>query len=181
VPPRADLVERLNLMEKAFRKVRFEMDRSVHLMNDFLSADLLMYLGRSLTYRTINDALEEDACPKDLITRIGHEIGNRHLTIGDLEDYYANHRHGLGLKKGHLLLKHLIESVHDSLRKFVEADRLNDGGRPPNVARRVLIHIPAHARTSSEPRSAVRAHLRTCILALLSERCGNGANHPETA
>jgi hypothetical protein len=139
-PPRATLVENLKLMEKAFRNVRSEIDRSVHLMNDFLSPDLLMYVGRSLTYHTMSEALGEDVFPKDPITRIVREIRNRRPTIADLEDYYVNNRHTLGLKKGHLLLKHLIERVHDSLRDFVEADRLNDGGRPPNVVRRVLIY-----------------------------------------
>jgi hypothetical protein len=139
-PPRAVLVDHLRLMEKAFSEVRSEMDRSAHLMNDFLSADLLMHLGNSLTFSAMREALGEDTCPKDPITRIIHETDNPDITIADLESYYTGHRHVLGLKKGHLLLKHLIETVHDSLRKFVDADRLNDGGRPPNIARRVLVY-----------------------------------------
>jgi hypothetical protein len=138
--PRAMLVDQLGRMEKAFSEVRSEMDRCAHLMNDFLSADLLMHLGNWLTFSAMNEALGEDVCPKNSITRIIREIGNPDITIADLESYYTGRRHVLGLKKGHLLLKHMIETVHDSLRKFIEEDKLNEGGRPPNIARRILVY-----------------------------------------
>jgi hypothetical protein len=116
------------------------MDRGVHLMNDFLSADLLMHLGNSFTFNAMNEALRKDVCPKESVARMTCEMDDRDITIADLENCYTRHRHVLGLKKGHLLLKHLVETIHDSLRNFVEKDKLNDGGRPPNIARRVLVY-----------------------------------------
>jgi hypothetical protein len=140
-PPRATLVGRLELMEKAFRNLRFEMERSAHLMSDFLPHDLLMNVGESLTFSAMNEALGEDVSPKDSVIAIRREVsGNDRVTITSLENHYASYRHALGLKKGHLLLKHIIDTAHASLNKWVEADKLNKGGCPPNMARRYLVY-----------------------------------------
>jgi hypothetical protein len=36
-------------------------------------------------------------------------------------------------------LKHFFESIYAPLKQWVELDKLNEGGRPPDMARRYLI------------------------------------------
>jgi hypothetical protein len=128
-------------MEKAFERLRFELNRSADLMGDFLPHDTLMRVGESLTFSAMKEALGEDVSPKDTGIVIGSMIqSNNQITIASLEDHYIRHRQVQGLKNGHLLLKHLIECVHDPLKNWVVIDKLNAGGRPPKIARRYLIH-----------------------------------------
>jgi hypothetical protein len=54
-------------------------------------------------------------------------------------------RGALGLKHGHLILTYLIERIHGPLGKWMELDRLNKGGRKPDLVRRYLIYRLAEA------------------------------------
>ena len=54
-------------------------------------------------------------------------------------------REALGLKHGHVILTYLIERIHGPLERWVELDRLNEGGRKPDAVRRYLIYRLAEA------------------------------------
>ena len=54
-------------------------------------------------------------------------------------------REAVGLNHGHLILTYLIERIHAPLKRWVELDRLNKGGRKPNAVRRHVIYRLAEA------------------------------------
>jgi hypothetical protein len=137
---RSVLVSRLKLMEKAFGRLQFEMNRSAHLMSDFLPFDTLEFVGESLTFTAMAQILGERVIPKNLgvvLDRMRQR--NEPITIAALEEHLSARRRSLGLKEGHVLLKYFIDSVGAPLRNWVELDKLNEGGRPANAARQYLI------------------------------------------
>ena len=90
----------------------------------FLPYDTLAYIGQSLTFSAMNDALGQDVLS-----------GSRDLKIDLMrasEDTPAT-RLAFALKHGNLLLTHFIERLHKSLARWIELDRQNKGGRPANA------------------------------------------------
>jgi len=61
------------------------------------------------------------------------------ITMSRLEARYASERQTLGIKHGHTILNHYINSLWEPLKKWVELNKLNKGGRPPKLARNYLI------------------------------------------
>jgi hypothetical protein len=143
-PERATLVTRLKLMERALSKLQYEIDRSIHLMNDFLPPETLEQIGKSFTFSAIGQALGEDVFPPDLDRSIADMIAaGKPVTIAVLEEKGIPKRDVLGLKHGHKILKHFIDLINAPLRKWVEEDKLNKGGRPADVTRMYLIRALA--------------------------------------
>jgi hypothetical protein len=145
-PTRPFLVERLKAMEQALENLRAELDRSSDIMDYLLPHDTLEQVGELLTFSAMKEALGEDVSPEDTGIVIGNMIqSNNTITMMSLEDHYSKRRQVLGLKKGHIFLKYFIEHVHAPLSKWVEIDKLNIGGRPPNMTRYYLIYRLAEA------------------------------------
>jgi hypothetical protein len=143
-PTRDTLVTRLKLMEKALSDLQYEIDRSIHLMNDFLPHETLGRIGKSFTFSEIGQALGEDVFPHDLDRWIADIIAaGKPITIAAIEEKSLPRRDVLGIKHGHAILKHFIESINAPLKKWVEEDKLNKGGRPADVARIYLIRTLA--------------------------------------
>jgi hypothetical protein len=140
-PPRPILVEPLKALEVALGKLRLELNRSSEVMEYLLPHDTLSHVGELLTFSAMKEALGEDVAPKDTGTVIGNMIqNNNEITMMSLEDHYSGRRRVQGLKKGHVFLKHFIERIHAPLSKWVEMDKLNTGGRPPDRTRHYLIY-----------------------------------------
>jgi hypothetical protein len=137
---RSVLVQRLKLMEQAFGRLQFEMNRSAHLMSDFLPFDTLEFVGESLTFTAMAQVLGQRVFPRNFGTVLDRmKQQNEPITIAALEEHLSAQRRSLGLNQGHVLLKHFIDSVGAPLRNWVEIDKLNKGGRPANAARQYMI------------------------------------------
>ena len=137
---RPELVVRLKRLEKAFERLQSEMNRSTHLMDKFLPHQMLERIGNSSTFAAMGEALSKDVSPKDADGVIRQMVSRQdQITMLHLEARYALERRTLGLKHGHVILKHYITSLWGLLKNWVEADKLNKGGRPPEVARNYLI------------------------------------------
>ena len=63
--PRKRRVERLKRMEKAFRKLYYEVRTSGDLMSQFLPFDTTEALGRALTFTAISKAIGEEKAPRN--------------------------------------------------------------------------------------------------------------------
>src|SRR5262249_28588799 len=87
-----------------------------------------------------------DVFPKNYDFRIEckRSQGER-ITLASLEKDTRPMREAVGLKHGHLILTYLIEGIHGPLERWIELDRLNEGGRKPDAARRHLIYRLAEA------------------------------------
>jgi len=146
IPARSRLTAGLMRMEKAISNLQYEIDRSIHLMNHFLPHDTLAGIGRSFTFSAIGKALGKDVFPRHLDWLIGRMVSDRQqITMAALEEKGLPQRESLGLNHGHQILKYFIDTINEPVKKWVEIDRTNKGGRPPEMARRYLISRLAHA------------------------------------
>jgi hypothetical protein len=100
-PQRAILVERLMLMEEAFRGLQLELNRSADLMIDFLPFDTLERIGNSLTFTAMGEALGKNVFPRNTTIFIdGRPAKANQITMATLEDHHAPQRRALGLNHG---------------------------------------------------------------------------------
>jgi len=145
-PSRDVQVKHLKLLEKALKRLRDECQRSAKLMEFFLPSDTLGFIGESLTFLAMSEALGRDVFPKgyDFKIEFKQSQGKR-ITVASVEQDTRPMREALGLKHGHLILTYLIEGVHRPLERWIELDRLNKGGRKPDAVRTYLIYRLAEA------------------------------------
>jgi hypothetical protein len=145
-PSRDVQVKHLKLFEKALKRLRDECQRSAKLMEFFLPSDTLDFIGESLTFSAMSEALGRDVFPKnyDFQIRVKQSQGKR-ITLASVEQGTRSRRRALGLKHGHLMLTYLIERIHGPLERWIQLDRLNKGGRKPDAVRSHLIHRLAEA------------------------------------
>jgi hypothetical protein len=87
-PSRALLVGRLRRFEKALRRLRDECRRSADLMHDFLLHDTLEYVGRSLTFSAMGEALGKNVMPRnfDEKIKVKRSVGER-ITLEFMEEF----------------------------------------------------------------------------------------------
>ena len=145
-PDHAELVRRLKRFAKFLRYLRDECGRTVHLMQHFLPHDALAYIGQSLTFSAMSEAVGRDVFPRHLDLKIERmRASEKPITLEFLEQDTRATRQALGLKHGNLLLAQFIEGVHAPLARWIELDRQNKGGRPANAVRNYLIYRLAEA------------------------------------
>jgi hypothetical protein len=69
-PSRSDLVKGLKNFEKTLRRLRDECRRSADLMHEFLPHDTLGYVGESLTFSAMGEALGKNVIPRSFNDKI---------------------------------------------------------------------------------------------------------------
>jgi hypothetical protein len=140
------LINRLKGFEKALAHLRDECRRSAGLMHDFLPHDALEYVGRSLTFAAMGEALGKNVIPPNLDHKIEvkRSVGGR-VTLKFMEEYSRPSREALGLRLGHVILTRFVERIHAPLAKWIELKSLDKGGRLAGFARRYLIYRLAKA------------------------------------
>ncbi|WP_296712809.1 hypothetical protein [Rhodoblastus sp.] len=137
-PERKELTRRLRLMEKAFAHLDYECRRNADVLEFVLPHDTGAFLGKSLTFSGMSQALGENVFPRNFDFQI--ELMAAEGTLATLEERSRPMREALGLKHSHRLLPYLVEQTYAPLKKWVELDRLNRGGRTPQLERRLLIY-----------------------------------------
>jgi hypothetical protein len=145
-PTRPLLINRLQSFEKALARLHDECRRSADLMHDFLPHDTLEYVGRSLTFAAMAEALGKNVIPPNIDHKIEvkRSAGER-ITLEFMEEFSRPSREALGLRLGHVILSQLVERIHGPLAKWIELKRFDKGGRAAGFARRYLIYRLAKA------------------------------------
>jgi hypothetical protein len=145
-PSRDVLVKHLKRFEKVLKRLQNECQRSAKLMEFFLPFDTLGFIGQSLTFLAMSEALGRNVLPKnyDFQLEFKQSRGKR-ITLASVEQDTRPMREALGLKHGHLILTYLVKRIHGPLERWIELDRLNEGGRKPDAVRRHLIYRLAEA------------------------------------
>jgi hypothetical protein len=145
-PSRSDLVKGLKNFEKALRRLRDECRRSADLMHGFLPHDTLGYVGESLTFSAMGEALGKNVIPRSFNDKIEvkRSVGER-ITLEFMEEFSRPIREARGLEHGHVLLTHFIERIHQPLARWLEIKNLDKGGRPADFVRNYLIYQLAEA------------------------------------
>ncbi len=140
-PKRDVAVDHLKKFEKALKGLQLQCQRSTKLMEFFLPLDALSFLGQSLTFSAMSEALGKDVFPRNFDYQIEfNQSQGERITLASLERDTRPLREALGLKHGHLILTYLVERIHKPLERWIEMDRLNKGGRKPDAVRRHLIY-----------------------------------------
>jgi hypothetical protein len=140
-PSRERLVRRLKRFTKVLGYLRDECERSIDLMQDFLPYETLAYIGQSVTFSAMSDALGRDVFPRHFDLNIDRmRASGERITLASLEQGTRPLREALGLKHGHVILMYLIERMHTPLARWIELNRRNKGGRKSNAVRWFLIH-----------------------------------------
>src|SRR5262249_27839443 len=148
-PSRDVLVTHLKRLEKALKRLQNECQDSAKLMEFFVPLDTLGFIGQSLTFSAMSEALGRDVFPKHYDFRIEcKQSHGERITLASLEQDTRPTREALGLNHGHRILTYLIERIHGPLERWIELDRLNKGGRNPDPVRRYLIYRLAEAAPS---------------------------------
>jgi hypothetical protein len=140
-PSRDVLVTHLKRLERALKRLQNECQDSAKLMEFFLPFDTLGFIGQSLTFSAMSEALGRDVFPKgyDFQIEFKQSQGKR-ITVASVEQDTRPMREALGLKHGHLIRTYLIEGVRRPLERWIELDRLNKGGQKPDAVRSHLIY-----------------------------------------
>jgi hypothetical protein len=166
-PNRRLLVDRLKRFEKAIAHLHDECRHSADLMQFFLPHNTQAYIGQSMTFSTMSEAVGRDVFPRNFDFQIKFKLSqNERITLPSLEQHTRPMRQALGLKHGHLILAHFIERIHAPLARWIELNRLNKGGRYADVVRRYLIYQLAEAAPQIIGKPAAVAVTGTSIFAL---------------
>lgn len=145
LPPRRKLIQRLKNLEKIIHILKDELRHSEKDLEHFLPHDVGSFLGKAMSLSAINDALGNDSFPVhvDLAIATAHTNGQA-IDQRQIEKLQTPKRESLGLNHSDKLLPYLIKGIHDPLRLWVELDRLNRGGRSPDMRRRFIIYWLAY-------------------------------------
>jgi hypothetical protein len=140
------LVRRLKKFTKVLGNLRDECGRSVDVMQHFLPNDTLAYIGESLTFSAMSEALGRDVFPRHFDLKIDRmRASGERIMLASLEQDTRPLREALGLKHGNLVLKRFIDRMHTPLAEWIELNRENKGGRKSNAERGFLIYRLAEA------------------------------------
>jgi hypothetical protein len=188
-PERALQTTRLKRMERALGNLQGEIDRSIHLMGHFLPHDTMAHIGRSFTFSAIVGALGEEVRPSSSVdVRMLSDFRSllakeNQISVLALDEPTRPRREALGLTRGHQILKHFIDAIHAPLKKWVELDKLNKGGRTPAMARKYLIYCLACKAPGiiGKPATISTSGPFVRLCALLLPACGLSARGIEKA
>jgi hypothetical protein len=144
-PSRDLLIDRLETFEKALHGLLKECRRNAGLMHSFLPHNTLAYIGQSLTFSAIGEALGRNVFPKNFNIKFKVKSQGEPVTFALMDELSRPRRETLGLEHGHLILTHFIQAIHAPFARWLELSRQNKGGRPANAVRRYLIYRLAEA------------------------------------
>jgi hypothetical protein len=140
-PPRPQLVRRLKRMEHLFAEILSEMERANAGLIHFLPSDTLAAVGKAMTFTALTEALGREAIPeRDEKWRQAKISAGEKQSLDEIEAATRASREVLGLKHGDLILKDFLAKIHDPMRRWVEKDRQNKGGKPAKITRRIIVY-----------------------------------------
>lgn len=132
--PRSELKRRLLRFEKSLAITRLLIEQYEAGMEHWMPADALEQIGLMSNFLIA----EEIHGGKIYSTRVNSEIEKASsngvpLTIEQIGEKLDVSRRSIGLQSGPKILKHIIQQIHDPLKKWVEMEKLNKGGAPAQL------------------------------------------------
>lgn len=139
IPPRSERANRLRRIEKALRRVQYEVQTSGDLLDHLLPFELSEKLGCKLTFAAIGEAVGSPQEPvnfegaaQDIIAREGR------LSMQALEATFAYKRRALGLAHGGAIFRSMIDDLYVPLGRWVELDKKKSGAKPKQFRNLVI-------------------------------------------
>ena len=137
---RRDLITRMRGLEKVLGKLLFEIDRSHHLMLDYLPYDFLTKLGARSSTSFVKEVLGDKSISPRLDLDIQFEIQEgKSVNLAKIEAFSRPLLEAIGLKSGPDLFQTYIRDLHESLRLWRIANGKQSSGRPSLFYRQYLI------------------------------------------
>ena len=141
MPERSQLVTRLKRIEKILGTLSLELKRAEQELSHLLPHDIGSFIGKSMTFTALGDALGKDQFPMSVDLEIERMIAAINKVGQKTIDKFGEpRREALGIANSHILVPYLVEGIHKPMRLWVELDRKNKGGRTPNLLRRYLAY-----------------------------------------
>ena len=125
--PRPERARRLRRIEKALRRVQYEVEKSGELLDELLPFDLSQKLGRKLTFAAIGEAIGKPVAPRqfDYAMRSLLERDSP-LSMQAIDEVFEAEREGLGLNHAGAVFRSLTNDLYEPLGQWVKLDK-----RPP--------------------------------------------------
>jgi hypothetical protein len=144
---RKELVRRLKRIAKCVNDLEFELHRWRNTINDFLPQDTRAEIGLLMSYSGMEAALNTEIRRHDLKSEVEDLAAeDPDFRMAQIEERLAPHREARGLEHGGEFFTHYIERINQPIKRWIELDRLNPGGRPlKNLARDLLLSRLAEA------------------------------------
>jgi hypothetical protein len=141
IGPRSELKRKLLAFEKSLAKTRYYVESFEQSMDHWMPSEGLEQIGLLSNFWKA----EEIHGDKTYSTRINREIQNASfkgspLSIEEIGEKLEVSLRSLGLLSGPKILKRFIQEVHDPLKKWVEIERTNKGGKPAQKTIRLVIY-----------------------------------------
>ena len=136
---RGELVAALEALSKALGAVENVVRGRLPELSDALPHASGSAIGDMLTVREIEIALDKKLFTPNLDELQTSPEAPGTLSASEIDAATASMRQAQGIAAGAELLAHIVKRVHEPVRKWLEADRSNRGGRPPDHIREHLI------------------------------------------
>lgn len=137
---RKALIVRMRNLEKALSNLLYEIDRSQHIMRDYLPSDFLMKLGARSSTAFVKEVLGDKTISPRLDLDIQLEIQEeKSINLAKVEEFSRPLLEAIGLKSGPDLFRAYIRDLHESLRLWRIANGKQSSGRPSHSYRKYLI------------------------------------------
>ena len=137
---RKDLITRMRGLEKVLGKLLSEIDRSHHLMLDYLPYDFLTQLGTSSSTSFVKEVLGDKSISPRLDLDIQLQAQDpKSINLAKVEEFSKPILEAIGLKSGPDLFRAYIRDLHESLRLWRIANGKQSSGRPSLFYRQYLI------------------------------------------
>lgn len=139
IKPRSKRAMRLRRIEKALRRVQYEVESSGEILNEILPFDLSERLGGKMTFAALRAAAGPSKWASNLRLSPKVLIKCRNLDdIESLEAVFDYKRRALGLEHAGRVFKSMIDDLYAPLGQWVERDK-KVAGRKPMQLRNMLI------------------------------------------
>ena len=137
---RKALIDRMRNLEKVLGKLKYEIERSHHLMLDYLPDDFRVKLGASSSTSFVKEVLGDKSISPRLDLDIQLEIQEeKSINLVKVEEFSKPILEAIGLKSGPDLFRAYIRDLHQSLQLWRIANGKQSSGRPSHSYRKYLI------------------------------------------
>ena len=145
VEERKDHIKALIEIEGQFLKLKNTIDKHLGILDEVLPLDMMEGIGEALDLSFAREALDDKTSYRRLNADINrHMLASSRIDAETISTLTLPRRRVIGLKQGHLLLKHFVDEIHNPLAVWVNLHADNGGGRPRKYAREYLLFWLVH-------------------------------------
>ena len=126
--PRPERARRLRRIEKALRRVQYEVEKSGELLDELLPFDLSQKLGRKLTFTAIGEAIGTPVAPRQFDYAMRSLLERESpLSMQAIDETFEAERESLGINHPGAVFRSMIEDLYEPLGQWVKLDKRRPG------------------------------------------------------